>query len=318
MLYNEKIEIKVGGRNITDLRNKNYICNIGDTIIIDIKDLSLNSHNKVLVKCDVCDNKKKISYQRYNLNLKKDGYYACSNKCAMQKYKNSINKIYGVDNPFKCEEIKNKINKIFIEKYGCSNYMKTKDFAEKSRETNLIKYGVEKSGKSNHTKSKRKNNNLIKYNVSNTSMLADVKEKIKINNLKKYGVEHVLQNEEVIKKSKYTRIKNGLQLPDISKTDFQKYHREVFNLTRKNKQTLFENWNGYDYYDNEYIKENIKLNHHNSIFPTIDHKISVYYGFKNNIPASEIADIKNLCITKQSINSRKSRLTEIQFINDVI
>lgn len=81
-----------------------------------------------------------------------------------------------------------------------------------------------------------------------------------------------------------------------------------------NEQTLFENWNGYDYYDNEYIKENIKLNQHNSIFPTI----SVYYGFKNNIPASEIADIKNLCITKRSINSRKSRLTEIQFINDVI
>ena len=118
MLMIEKISIKIGSKNITGLRKLGYICNIGDTTEINIKDLSLNSHNKVLVKCDICGNEKNLTYQRYNVNFNKEGYYSCSNKCAMNKYKNSIFKIYGTDNPSKSDEIKEKNKIIFLEKYG--------------------------------------------------------------------------------------------------------------------------------------------------------------------------------------------------------
>jgi hypothetical protein len=38
----------------------------------------------------------------------------------------------------------------------------------------------------------------------------------------------------------------------------------------------------------------------------IYHKISVFYGFNNGIPAEEISKIGNLCITKRTNNSKKS------------
>ena len=34
-------------------------------------------------------------------------------------------------------------------------------------------------------------------------------------------------------------------------------------------------------------------------------KISVYYGFKNNISPEELCKLDNLCITKRGINSSK-------------
>jgi len=39
----------------------------------------------------------------------------------------------------------------------------------------------------------------------------------------------------------------------------------------------------------------------------MDHKISIYSGYKKNIPAEEISYIRNLCITKRKINSSKNR-----------
>jgi len=75
---------------------------------------------------------------------------------------------------------------------------------------------------------------------------------------------------------------------------------------------LFENWDGYDYYDGEYIKNNFNLHGLDNNYPTIDHKISVSYGFKNNIEPEKIADISNLCITKKINNSKKSSKCNFQ------
>lgn len=70
---------------------------------------------------------------------------------------------------------------------------------------------------------------------------------------------------------------------------------------------MFENWDGKDYYDDEYIKEYLLLPYGNKKYPTIDHKISIYYGFINNISPDEIGKLENLYITKRTINSKKSK-----------
>ena len=41
-------------------------------------------------------------------------------------------------------------------------------------------------------------------------------------------------------------------------------------------------------------------------YPTIDHKISVFNGFINNISPEEISQLENLCITKRTNNSKKN------------
>ena len=47
-----------------------------------------------------------------------------------------------------------------------------------------------------------------------------------------------------------------------------------------NKKQLFENWDGKDYYDGVYIKDNFILQSGSKEYPTIDHKTSVSYGIE--------------------------------------
>ena len=94
----------------------------------------------------------------------------------------------------------------------------------------------------------------------------------------------------------------GLYLQDSDRDDFLNYKLKIKSYTNKNKKELYENWDGYDFYDNEYIKDNNKNDRN---YPTIDHKISVKYGFENNISPEEISKLSNLCITKRGINSSK-------------
>jgi hypothetical protein len=157
---------------------------------------------------------------------------------------------------------------------------------------------------------KNRKTNLKKYGHEYSFSSELVKDKIKETNLKKYGFENQFQTNEFREKMlKFGRITN------TSKTEFQAYRLKVDNLTNKVKKYLFENWNGHDYYDNEYIKNNLNLHYNSKNYPTIDHKISVYYGFINNIPVEIIANIENLCITKRIINTKKSILVETVFIN---
>lgn len=97
----------------------------------------------------------------------------------------------------------------------------------------------------------------------------------------------------------------GIYIPLISVCDFKKYRKIVNRFTYKNKKHMYEKWNGYDYYDNEYIKDNFKLLSKNMKYPTIDHKISLHEGFIKNIPPFIIGGIDNLCITKRKINLLK-------------
>ena len=111
------------------------------------------------------------------------------------------------------------------------------------------------------------------------------------------------------------RIKNNRQIPDSERSEFEKYQIKVRNLTNKVKSILYENWNGFDYYDNEFIKNNINYKFYDRNYPTIDHKISIYYGFVNNISPEIIGNLENLCITKRGINSKKNNKNEEFFIN---
>lgn len=130
-------------------------------------------------------------------------------------------------------------------------------------------------------------------------------------NLEKYGVEHQCLNKDVKENILKTKLKKGLISNDY--VNFHDYRRLVNNLTKRNKKILLDNWEGYDYYDGEYIKDNFNLNYNHNSYPSIDHKISVLFGFENCIKPEEISDLSNLCITKRSTNSSKNSLSEKEF-----
>ena len=91
----------------------------------------------------------------------------------------------------------------------------------------------------------------------------------------------------------------------------------VDKFTKYNKQILFQKWDGKDYYDNEYIKDNLNKKIQDGDYPTIDHKKSVKECFNEGILPIYVADLENLCITKRSINSKKGSKSDKEFKADI-
>lgn len=158
---------------------------------------------------------------------------------------------------------------------------------------------------------KKKQTCLEKFGVEYSLQAKKIRNKIKKTCQIKYGAasylvsKEYLSNEEIKTRIRNKNLLSGRFIPDEELAPFKAYKRKCRVLTDKVRQQLFNSWNGYDFYDKTYIKNNTRLHHLDGLFPTVDHKISIIYGFKNQIPVEKIASIENLCITKRSINVSK-------------
>jgi len=222
--------------------------------------------------------------------------YNLTDKFKEQSKKTCLEK-YGVEHISQSTEIKWKVKKTNLEKYGSICY----HTSDVSKEKNKVLYGVEYYSQTDDFKNKWKYTMKEKYGKEFYSQTDDFKKQAKLTCLKNYGVDSPMKNRDIVEKSLKSR---GL---DFESDEYLIYRRKVNNLTKRNKKELFENWNGYDFYDSEYIKDNLVLSWNSGKYPTIDHKISAYDGFKNGISPEEISKMENLCITKKSINSSKNR-----------
>lgn len=293
MLVSKYVEMPLTNRTFNKLVKKYNLKNvyIGDIAKIPVEELAKSSHYDVEVTCDYCGYLLKIPYKRYTLNTKVIDKISCSNiNCSNQKIKDVCQEKWGVDNPFQVTSIKEKIKETLNEKYGVDHPMLLEETKNKIKETCLEKYG-----ETSFTKT-------IEYNKKTIET-----------NLEKYGAEYSTKTEEGQLKRKITRIKNGNQIPDEFVDEYRKYRLIVNRSLQRNKKVILDGWNGYDYYDGEFIKENFNLNKNDRLYPHFDHKISVAYGFKNGIDSDIIADISNICITKQWINGLKKEMNEFEF-----
>jgi hypothetical protein len=212
-----------------------------------------------------------------------------------------------------------KRKKTNLEKYGREYVAQVDEFQDKWKKTNLEKYGKEhtldldkckkrrvcslkKNKKEINEKRKKFWRNLTEAELS---IIIDKKRKTFE---KKYGVEWNSQVEIIKEKIRLTNEKNGNWLNNRSKNDFLNYKNKVRNETLKHRIKLFKDWNGLDYYTGNILSyENYKM------YPTVDHKISKYYGFINNIDPKEIGSFKNLCICSRSTNAKKNKMIEKEF-----
>lgn len=348
MILQDTIEIIANQGNLRILRPIfGYDIEIGKIYFTPIEKLSKSSHYKIKVKCDFCDfTRDNMSYKEYVRNIEKDGKYYCS-KCSPMKVENSkfekygdkhyglekgrsnILDLYGVENVFQLESIKKKSKETKFEKYGDENYTNLK----KQKETIKTLYGVDNISQLEEIKKRKEKTCMInygvsypfqdkdimkeynefikeKYGVDHISHSEEIKNK-KINTcLKRYGVKYALQNKDVIKKRIETLEKNRTY--DLN--DIKDYRYLVVKMTKRNKKELLEKWNGYDYYDNQYIADNFNLSPSDRQYPTIDHKLSIFFCFMNNISVEEASSIENLCMTKRTYNSSKNRKNEAVFI----
>ena len=89
MIKNSRIDVNITYRNVTYYRSKNYVCNNGETLDIDVNDLPQNSHVKVIAVCEICSDEKQLRYHKYLENKKRQGFYSCK-KCSSIKRKNTM------------------------------------------------------------------------------------------------------------------------------------------------------------------------------------------------------------------------------------
>jgi len=304
---------------LKSLKNGNFYCCSPKCAISKNKQTCLNrygdeNYNNMEKNRKSCLEKYGVKYSLQDKSVRKKGEKTCLKK-------------YGVDSSNKSEIVKNNKKISYLKKYGVENPSQSEIIKETKKQTTLINYGVENPMYNDQIKEKLKKTCIKKYGGIGLSSII-IKEKSKNTNLKKYGCENVFQNEEIKEKIKQDNIKKyGVEfytqslkckkiyinsyikkygvLPDDRNLQIKLYRNEITCLTKKNKKELLENWDGYDFYDGEYIKGNFNLHPMHKSYPTIDHKISVYYGFNNKILPEEIAKIENLCWTKRSLNSKK-------------
>ena len=233
-----------------------------------------------------------VTHLMPNSSMKVECVCECGNitKTSFQKFMTNYNR----SNSYNCKACNNiTLKKTCLEKYGVDNTSKLEYVNEKRKKTCLEKYGNEYAIASEQTKEKTKNTLNERYGG--------------------HPMTDIDYRNKIIEKGKETKIERGLSIPDEELTKWELYRRNIRNITNRNKKKLMEDWDGLDYYDGEYIKDNFNMKHTDYDYPTIDHKVSIIHGFKNNIPPDIIGDISNLCITKKGINSSKSFLTEYDY-----
>lgn len=194
-----------------------------------------------------------------------------------------------------------------IEKYGVENVSQSDGIKDKKRQTLIRNYGVDNPLKSEEIKNKIRETCMIKYGVSNPSESVEVQDKRRASMVERYGVEYYGQS------SFYRDFKEklGEWVPLENKSDFEVYHMAVWRQTEKHRKKLFGDWDGLCSYTNEKLLTDV-LDYNNPLYATIDHKISIFEGFKQGMLIHIIGGMENLCICSRIANSIKGIKTDFK------
>ena len=114
------------------------------------------------------------------------------------------------------------------------------------------------------------------------------------------------RDENSIKKGLETRKKNG-NIIDWNKAGWKQYWKRCDWLTRKIRKQMLENWDGYDYVNGEYIKDNLNLHYSHGDYPTLDHIKPRSQCFREGLSPYEATKPENLAWTTRKNNSKKSQ-----------
>lgn len=257
MILEEYVEAKLNGSNIKYYESLGYeipryknsdgrmVVKQGQTISVNVKDLSCGSHTVIHAKCDLCGEINVISYKGYLKNIKQYGIYTCKG-CKHVKIKMTCLSRYGVESPVQLEEVKEKMRKTNIERYGVANALQNKEIKNKMNKTVMEKYGVNNVSQLEESREKVKQTNLQKYGNENYLLTSDYKEKTYKTYAQKYGtgIYHNMQIPEVREKARKSMYKNG-------KCATSKQQSYICNLYDMELNYPFMNYN-YDIYDTKY------------------------------------------------------------------
>jgi len=213
---------------------------------------------------------------------RKRGNAIISSKEFIEKQMEKNLKEYGYKTSFGKKEIQDKVKNTFIKNYGVSNPMFSKDFLK----NNFIPA----------LKEKRVSTYLERFGEMHPMKNKQVLEKMKNTNLEKYGVPFVSSNKMIKSKIRKINEQNGNWITEEQVKNFRDYTKLVWRYTNQNDLTVLENFD-----KRAHTKEGYHL----------DHKYSIFQGFKDNIPAKVIGGINNLEMLQSGQNLSKNRKCSI-------
>ena len=237
-------------------------------ILTDITNLNKRSKDIITVSCDDCGIISDITYISYTRNGHLNGNYLCrkckTERTCLEKYgvtnpskskdikdkkSETTFKNYGVENPFLSKVIRDKVRKTNIEKYGVENVFQSDIIKDKISETNIEKYGVDNPSKSNLIKDKKRETTSINFGVEHNSQSDIVKRKKKETTIKNYGVDHHFKSNVIKESIRNTNlVKYGVDNPaknesikeKLKHTCLEKYETEYYYQSEdfKNKSSI--------------------------------------------------------------------------------
>jgi hypothetical protein len=74
MILDKEIEIIVNNHNLEHYKNKGYDAIYREKLVVKVLDLTIGSHYKINVECDICNSKNIIEYRQ----LKGSENYFCN------------------------------------------------------------------------------------------------------------------------------------------------------------------------------------------------------------------------------------------------
>lgn len=169
-----------------------------------------------------------------------------------KRLKNVFIKRFGVDNPGRLPEVKEKIKKTNLKNGGCAYSFQRPDVIKKIKQTKLDRYG----DAGYHNIEKMKQTNLDRYGVECSFQVEEVKEKAKQTCFEKYGVFHPMQTitiQEKLKQSFFNKFgyDSPLKNPDIK----QKQAKSAKSSQLEKKVKEFLKNNKFDY-KTQYVLNN--------------------------------------------------------------
>lgn len=239
MILDEFVEMRLNQRNMRYYEDKGYkipkhidknnnlVGIVGETIMVNVKDLPPKSNLNINVECDVCHLPKVLSFANYQKSINILGFYACS-KCKGKKL-SIIIKNYSDE---KKKEIFEKMQETYkanhgnypfsqapdsldkkehtlCDKYSVNHQMKAECIREKVNQTNLKKYGATRAIGLPEYREKAKVTNLLRYGVEYASKSQYIKDKIRNTNMIRYGIPTSLVSEETMVNNVIRRFENG-------------------------------------------------------------------------------------------------------------
>ena len=188
--------------------------------------------------------------------------------CKNDRSKSTSIETYGVDNPAKSEEIKQKIVDSMVKNHGVKYAQQKPEIRAKTDATSLEKYGKLRA-----------------------FLLPEVFEKIRKTHKEKYGVEFPLQAQEIQDKITMTFMKTlNAPRPFLSEIYLQrmkeKYGHEWFCCTDAYKQVMLDKYGSENYITSDHCKQQMLDKYGSENYITSDHckqQMLEKYGSENYI-----------------------------------